>query len=403
MDEGDENHAWGKGGHDSQHEGKYEEGGHITGHRQGHKKREGHHEASGHKHKQSKHKKVKNGEVPHHSTTHHHDEQQPQYYSRNYKYNDDKEDYSKVFSSDDDSPHKTHKKHKSHAGKEFSYPKADLADIGKDHRNLHPVPESFSSEDLGFEDLYPKEFKTKSRLPEPIDDVVEPIRNELPRRTPVVNHVRVSKPLPASENHSFYYRSPQTEIVDQIPVTEGKPFVRAPKLPDVERYNPVAAQPSPKQHHHIQHLHDPHHHQPGVFPTQLNGPNPSHHHHDHKIHHHDDRNPHHNGYHDDRNHHHRHVVVSPPVVNHEARSHHQNYNHPTPSKPYPWWKHSNRPGDSAQASSQHRFGRERVPQHYSTWVPQNKFRYSEPYENVASRQHYGYTRGPEYHNVHQQY
>ncbi|GFY52316.1 uncharacterized protein TNIN_445901 [Trichonephila inaurata madagascariensis] len=80
-DVGDEKHAWGKAGHDGQAEGFYEKGGHLSGQHHGHKKNEGHFDASSRHGKNSAYK-LKKGEAPAVSSHYHQGGDHPQYYSQ---------------------------------------------------------------------------------------------------------------------------------------------------------------------------------------------------------------------------------------------------------------------------------------------------------------------------------
>ncbi|KAG8181494.1 hypothetical protein JTE90_016580 [Oedothorax gibbosus] len=381
-DNGDQNYAWGKGGHDSTHEGHYEEGGHITGHRQGHKKREGHHEASGQRHKHAKHK-VKKGKAPAHSIDHHEDYHEPHYYARNTP-KSSKDIHSKPLIPDVEPP----RVQKIWKSKSYSYPDDDLPESGEGYD-----PESYTSPEE--DDVFPKEYRTSARLPEPVDSTSDtaPVKEK--------KRIRVPKPHQEPENHSFYYRSPQNEQLNDIPVTQDKPFVRAAQMPEPVPQNPIRVHHVPKQPHHIQYhsvnqqQNPPHHHQFGSFPTKLS-PSTQHH----PTHHHQtgsfptklSPSPH--------DHRTQHMVVHQPIVNQEPRNNPSQNHH---QKPYPWWKQPSRQIDSAQASTYHGIGHVQ-PHHQNSWVPQNKLRFSEPYQHGASGHHYGYTSVPDYrHSSPQQY
>lgn len=265
--------------------------------------------------------------------------------------------------------------------KSYSYPEEDVPESGEGYD-----PETYvSPEEFGGVDAFPKEYRTSARLPEPADSTADPIPVKKKR-------VRVPKPLPEPENHSYFYRSPQTEKLNDIPVTQDKPYIRAAQMPESVPQTPIRVQHTPKQTHHTPYVsfsppvsppHIPHHHNPthphqtGSYPTKFSPTNQ----------------------HDHRNHHH--MVVHQPIVNHNEPRNNPSQNQY--QKSYPWWKQPTRQVDSAQASTYHGIGHVQ-PNQQNTWVPQNKYRYSEPYQHVASGHHYGYTSRPEYrHNGQQQY
>ncbi|GFR27390.1 uncharacterized protein TNCT_180431 [Trichonephila clavata] len=375
-DIGDEKHAWGKAGHDGQAEGFYEKGGHLSGHHHGHKKNEGHFDASSRHGKNSAHK-LKKGEAPAVSSHYHQGDDRPQYYSQSDSGHGG-HDHTLYRSQDISEPHYEGHHSRHHRG---NYNQAIIAPEVQADQGYHPETAFQHHEPRTPNDARRLEIPSNTKpLRNEHDLVQQPLQDKLPLRQSIPSTV-------APQIHSFHYTQPNISPQDQ-PLNNGD---------RINNYRQHYGLLEPRKPHHH------HHHTMNVQPTKYDAipqhssfvsqkPIIS-------TNHQQARNPlPERELYNPHQHNHRHFLVRPRHPQEESNNQHhlQPADHGQ-SKPYPWWQHSrsiskhHQPVDSHQASSHHHYGYAGMPDHRERWRP------SKHYGNLPSASHHrpGFVKAPE--------